>query len=115
MTESFMSETEIQVKTALETAKQLLETLKRAPSEGKAETILWNVAAELEYAAALISVTHELEDFDPLVAERRSPRSALEVAEQALMLLNEASHRLDSDVHSSYINLRRAIRVTRSL
>jgi hypothetical protein len=111
-----MSRVEIEVKSAVESSIRLLETARQPESRGRIEAILWNAAAELEYAAALISITHGLEDFDPLAGQKKSrAKSVPDTIGRGLILLNETLHGLDSDVRSSYTSLRKCLRLIRSL
>jgi len=79
------------------------------------EDVLWQATEEAEYAAAVLSLTHGLVDFDPKFKDE-DPRKEVERAiSSARTLLLNAQETLESNPRFSYEQLRHALQILRNL
>ncbi len=108
-----------EARAAIETAKKKLQKLLQVTTLPKEyDDILWQVAAEVEYASAIISLCRGFEDFDPILDKRKSRKSAWPAEDslkESLRLIDESLKKLETDIRASYTNLRLALSLLRSV
>lgn len=102
---------------AIEAARQaLLEALQASVKPQQIEMILWEAAAKVEYASAAMSISHGLEDYDPLVGKQiPKAKSLREAFETCLSMLSNVLQSFDTDTRDSYANLRYVVALLRTL
>ena len=108
-----------EARAAIETAKKKLQKLLQETTLPKEyDDILWQVAAEVEYASAIISLYRGFEDFDPILDKRKSRKPACPAEDslkESLRLIDESLKKLETDIRASYTNLKLALSLLRSV
>jgi hypothetical protein len=92
---------------------QILET--KDMEQETSEDVLWHAAEEIEYAAAVLSLTHGFIDFDPRFEDQDVRKEVGSEVSFARRVLLNALETLETSPKLSYEKLRHAVQILRNM
>ena len=92
---------------------QILET--KDMEQETSEDVLWHATEEIEYAAAVLSLTHGFIDFDPKFEDQDVRKEVGKAVSFARSLLLNALETLETNPKLSYEKLRHAVQILRNI